>query len=62
MHLRKTIQRSRRVSARELDAVILKSMPLLESWQWRLLYELAPLTATRHRVSRVQWRRREADT
>jgi hypothetical protein len=33
----------------------------LESWPWRLLYELAPLTMTRHRVSRMQSRCEETD-
>jgi GT2 family glycosyltransferase len=61
MQLRKTIQRSRRVSASELDAVILASSPPLESLPWRLLYELAPLTMTRHRVSRMQSRCEETD-
>jgi GT2 family glycosyltransferase len=50
---RGAIQRSRVVGTRELDAAIQASLPPYRSRAQRLLYELAPLTASRRAGARV---------
>jgi len=57
LRVRKQIQSTRVVDTRELDAIIVASLPPLESSLKRLLYELAPMAMSGRRGGMVALRR-----